>query len=307
MKAGIPTDTMRERFNSVTRDLLTNDPQAVLVLAAIGSDAFSSGLPSDARSRVIDVGIREQTMIGVAGGLALEGFRPIVMTYAPFLVERPFEQIKLSLTHQDVHATLVSVGGSWDASGSGRTHQAPEDVAVMATLPGWTIHVPGHPEEAEDALRTAHASDASHYVRLTVDQNRDAVPTAGRVVTMRRGSDTAPTILVIGPLLDDVLEASQGLDATVIYTNVPMPLDARGLAASVIGTHLVVVEPYLEGTSVAQVAKALSSRPMMIDAIGVSDPELRQYGNSRELKAAHRLDAEGIRRSLVELRRLKTG
>jgi transketolase len=300
-------DTMRGTFNSVARDLLATDPRAVVVLAAIGADAFGTDLSPDIRSRVVDVGIREQAMIGVAGGLALEGFRPIVMTYAPFLVERPFEQIKLSLTHQNVHATLISVGGSWDASGAGRTHQAPEDVALMSTLPGWTIHVPGHPEEAEAAIRLAHASGTSHYVRLTADQNRTVVSTSGRVVTLRRGSDRATTILVVGPIVDDVLDATTDMDMTILYTNIPFPLDAVGLSASVVGNHVVVVEPYLEGTAVTQVAKALSNRPMMIDAIGVADPELRRYGTPAELKAAHGLDATGIRNSLVGLRQLKAG
>lgn len=301
------TDSMRERFNSVTVDLLRSDPRAVVVLAAIGSGAFGSDLPADIRARVIDVGIREQAMVGVAGGLALEGFRPIIMSYAPFLVERPFEQIKLSLTHQGVHATLVSVGASWDASASGRTHQAPEDVALMATLPSWTIHVPGHPDEAESALRAAHSSGKSHYIRLSGDQNSAPVATTRGLATLRRGSDPAMSILVVGPMVDAVLDAAQGMDVTVLYTNVPKPLDPAVLAASVIGNHIVVVEPYLTGTTVPGIAAALSDRPMMIDAIGVSDPEIRHYGTPDELRAAHGLDAVGIRESLVDIRRLKAG
>lgn len=301
------TDTMRTRFTKVAKDLLRIDPDTVVVLAAIGSADFDRGLTPDLRSRVIDVGIREQAMIGVAGGLALEGFKPIVMTYAPFLVERPFEQIKLSLTHQDVHATLVSVGGSWDASGSGRTHQAPEDVAIVSTLPGWSIHVPGHPDEAEAALRSAHGSRSSHYIRLTLDQNSEPMALGGGVVTLRRGSIEAPTVLAVGPLADAVLTATDHRDVTVLYTNVPVPIDARTLSAAVISDRIVVVEPYLEGTTVAQVAKALSDRPMIVDAIGVRDPELRMYGTPRDLRSAHGLDADGIRLSLGRILRRMAG
>lgn len=301
------TDTMRTRFTKVAKDLLRIDPDTVVVLAAIGSADFDRGLTPELRSRVIDVGIREQAMIGVAGGLALEGFKPIVMTYAPFLVERPFEQIKLSLTHQDVHATLVSVGGSWDASGSGRTHQAPEDVAIISTLPGWSIHVPGHPDEAEAALRSAHGSRSSHYIRLTLDQNSEPMALGGGVVTLRRGSIEAPTVLAVGPLADAVLTATDHRDVTVLYTNVPVPIDARTLSAAVISDRIVVVEPYLEGTTVAQVAKALSDRPMIVDAIGVRDPELRMYGTPRDLRSAHGLDADGIRLSLDRILRRMAG
>ena len=144
--------TMRQRFYRVTTQALEDDPDVAVVLADIGV----SELPR--HPRVFNVGIREQTMIGVAAGLALEGYRPIVHSYAPFIVERPYEQLKLDLGHQDVGAVLVSVGASYDGARSGRTHQAPEDVPLVATLPGWTIHVPGHPDEVERLLRRSAAS-----------------------------------------------------------------------------------------------------------------------------------------------------
>jgi transketolase len=293
-------DTMRDRFNSVVVSLLEDDPLTVVVFAVIGRGALEmAGALGRFESRVIDVGIREQAMIGVAGGLALEGFKPIVMSYAPFLVERPFEQVKLSLTHQGVNAVMVSVGGSWDASSSGRTHQAPEDVALMSTLPGWTVHVPGHPDEVETAIRSAHASGESHYVRLTVDSNASALESRiGSVTSLRSGSEGAETFLAVGPTADAVLDATTGMDATVLYTSIPRPIDARGLRASVTGTDIVIVEPYLAGTSVAQVAAALSDRPMRIRAIGVTDPELEHYGSPADLRSAHGLDSRGIRRAI---------
>jgi transketolase len=80
--------------------------------------------------------------------MSLAGIRPIAHTFASFLVERPFEQIKLDLNHQapSAGAILVSSGASFDYSASGRTHQSPGDVALLGTLPGWTVHVPGHPD-----------------------------------------------------------------------------------------------------------------------------------------------------------------
>ena len=135
--------SMRERFYELAADALWHDRARAVVLADIGP----AKIPDHPRR--FNVGIREQLMIGVAAGLALEGYRPVVHSYTPFLVERPYEQVKLDLGHQDVGAVLVSYGGSYDASREGRTHQAPEDIAILSALPGWTLQVPGHPAELE--------------------------------------------------------------------------------------------------------------------------------------------------------------
>ncbi len=113
---------MRETFVATTTALLDEDPRTAVVLADISADAFA---PARRRhpDRVLNVGIREQLMTGVAGGLALTGLRPYVHSYAPFLIDRAYEQIKLDLGHQDVGAVLVSIGGSYDASSEGYTHQ----------------------------------------------------------------------------------------------------------------------------------------------------------------------------------------
>ena len=170
-------------------------------------------------------------MIGVAAGLALEGYRPVVHSYAPFLVERPYEQIKLDLGHQDLGAVLVSTGASYDAATRGRTHQAPEDVALLAALPGWTIHVPGHPRRARaDASRGARQRRPRLHPPVGRDESR-AGATATGSPSLREGS-TAPLVLAVGPTLDPVLEATADLDVTVAYLATVRPFDADGLRAA---------------------------------------------------------------------------
>jgi transketolase len=286
--------TMRKRFYELAAQALDEDPRVALVLAEIGV----SELPR--HDRVFNVGIREQLMIGVASGLALEGLRPVVHSYAPFLVERPYEQVKLDLGHNDAGAVLVSTGASYDGARSGRTHQSPADVALLSALPGWTIHVPGHPDELERVFRRALVTDDRVYIRMSEEANAAPVE-AGELAVLRRGSDAAPVVVAVGPALDETLGATRDLDATVAYLHTVRPFDARGLRALLRGTDVVLVEPYLAGTSAADVAAALADTPHRLLSLGVSNVELRHYGTGPEHRAAHGLDAAGIRRSLLEL------
>ena len=283
--------TMRKRFYGLAADALDEDERVAMVFAEIGVGEMPK------HPRMFNVGIREQLMIGVAAGLALEGYRPVVHSYTPFVVERPYEQIKLDLGHQDVGAVLVSTGASYDSAYSGRTHQAPEDVAVMAALPGWTIHVPGHPDELETLFTRALAGDDRVYIRMSDETNHAPVHGDGLVV-LREGSETAPLVLAVGPTLAPTLAATVDLDVTVAYLATVRPFDADGLRAAFRGTDVVLVEPYLVGTSSAEVSRALSDRPHRLLALGVPNEEFRHYGEAAEHRAAHGLDAAGIRASL---------
>jgi transketolase len=282
--------TMRDRFTTTTIELLDSNPRLAAVLADIGAAAFQKSPHVD---RVVNLGIREQLLVGVSAGLALAGLRPIAHSYTPFLIERPLEQIKLDLGHQDLGAVLVSIGASYDAATEGRTHQAPEDVALLAALPGWTIHVPGHPDEAEQMLRAAAQTDDRVYIRLAADSNRRAHP-VGHLAQIRAGSPDRATVVAVGPMLDPVLAATEGMEVNVLYTATARPFDRRGLANAATGTDVVLVEPYLEGTSASEIADALRNHPHRLLSIGVPNIEHRHYGTRQEHVAAHGLDAAGI-------------
>lgn len=287
-------ETMRERFAAVTSGLLDGDPRLAVVLAAISADSFGAAARRHP-DRVINLGIREQLLVSVAGGLALAGLRPVAHTFASFLVERPFEQIKLDLNHLDVGAVLVSAGASYDVSAGGRTHQSPGDVALLDTLPGWTVHVPGRPDEAEALLRAACRSDGRVYVRLSTEANERPLP-VGATVLKRGGRGT---VVAVGPLADPVLAATRDLDVTVLYATTIRPFPDRLLRETLGAPEVVLVEPYLAGTSVPAVASALGGRPHRVLGLGVAREELRRYGTPAEHQAAHGLDARGLRSSIT--------
>ncbi|MGX5184354.1 transketolase family protein [Streptomyces avermitilis] len=294
-------DTMRDRFAPVVSRLLDEDPRVVVVLAEIGKDGFTEARRRHP-DRVINVGIREQLLVGAGAGLALTGLRPVLHTFASFLVERPFEQVKLDLGHQDVGAVLVSAAASFDWPAGGYTHMSPGDVALLDTLDGWTMHVPGHPDEAETLLRHAVAAgDDKVYVRLSVQSNaRRRAVDGERFLTVREGR--AGVVVAVGPLLDPVLEATEGLDVTVLYATTVRPFDAVALrrATETAGTDVVLVEPYLAGTSTVAANDALHDVPHRVLGLGVGRPELRRYGSVDEHMAAHGLDAGSLRQRIAE-------
>lgn len=287
--------SMRGRFYALAAEALATDERVAVVSAEIGVGE----LPTHPRH--FNVGIREQLMIGVAAGLALEGLRPIAHSYTPFLVERPYEMVKLDLGHQDLGAVLVSTGASYDASTAGRTHQAPEDVAIMAALPGWTIHVPGHPDELERAFRRSLRGDDRVYIRMSEEENVARVDGDG-IVLLRRGS---PLVVAVGPTLGQVLAATADLDVGVAYVSTVRPFPREGLRSAA-DEDVVLVEPYLAGTSTAEVAAALIDRPTRILSLGVPLGEFRRYGTPAEHRAAHGLDAAGIRASLEHFMKADT-
>jgi transketolase len=269
---------MRQAFIDAAHRLLDEDPRAALVLAEISAEPLAKAF-ADHPERAINVGIREQLMIGVAGGLALTGMRPIAHSYATFLIDRAYEQIKLDLGHQGVGAILVSVGASYDGSTAGYTHMSPMDVTLLDTLPGWQVHVPGHPAEVEPLLRAAMGHDEKVYIRLSTKVNAFPHPD-GEVVKPGPGR----TIVAVGPMLDPVLEATEGLDFNVVYTHTPRPLRAEDGA--------ILVEPYLEGTS-AHLGR--------FQSIGVQRVDLHRYGSPKDHARWHGLDPASLRQRLTSL------
>ncbi|WP_285666904.1 transketolase family protein [Actinorhabdospora filicis] len=284
---------MRDVFLDTTAALIDENPRVALVLADI-----SSGVPQVVRAakahpdRVINVGIREALMVGTGGGLAIAGLRPIVHSYAPFLVERAYEQIKLDFEHQGVGGILVSIGASYDRAAAGYTHFSPADVSLFDNLPGeWIVHVPGHPGEVEGPLREAAATDDRVYMRLSIAANGVPRETGGKLLPVKDGD--GPLVIAVGSTLDAVLAAAEGTGWRVAYANTVRPFDTEGLRAMA-GRDVVIVEPYHEGTSAHVLSEALADRPHRLLSIGVKRVDLHLYGSAADHDRHHGLDAASL-------------
>jgi transketolase len=116
-----------------------------------------------------------------------------------------------------------------------------------------------------------------------------------RFLTVREGR--RGVVVAVGPMLDAVLAATEGLDVSVLYATTVRPFDSAALrrATETAGPEVVIVEPYLAGTSTAAANDALTDVPHRVLGLGVGRRELRRYGRMEEHVAAHGLDPASLR------------
>jgi transketolase len=288
-------DSMRERMAKVVNDLIETDPRTALVLADISASYFRDTMRRFP-DRAINVGIMEQTMVSVAAGFALEGFHPIVHSIAPFVVERPFEQIKDDFCYQGLGGTFISTGASYDYGTDGMTHQGPGDVPTLKTLPRMQICVPGTADEFETLLRQTYDNGAPTYVRTSVQENASSRTVRfGRLYLEREGRDGV--VLAVGPTLDRTLAAVEDMDLTVLYATTIVPFDAEtfGEAIATASPDVITVEPYYEGGLAHELLRALRTTPARFETIGVPRRILERYGPPERLDREIGLTVDGIR------------
>src|SRR5262249_6568264 len=139
--------TMREQMVQTLEELLDEDERLVVLLGNISASLFQKARFRREPARIYDLGILEQALIGIAAGMAAEGLIPVAHSIAPFLVERPFEQLKDDFCYQRLGGNFISIGASYDYSADGMTHQAPGDVQLLRSLPGMQVVVPGTARE----------------------------------------------------------------------------------------------------------------------------------------------------------------
>lgn len=268
---------MRETFRATMADLLAVDERVVILLGDIGVWGFRNEM-SLFPERVLNFGILEQTMISFAAGLSASGFLPVVHSIAPFLIERPLEQIKVDFGYQELAGNLVSVGGSYDYSALGGTHHAAGDVDALLSVPKVQIFLPGHSKELEVQLRKNYSNSALSYFRLSEHPNKSAVemePESAR--PLKRGSKG--TVACFGPVLDIVIEAVGNEDVTIVYAN-ELSLKAISEVAKIArDSSLVVVEPFFQGTTAQLFLNELGEAKSKIAFEGIPREFSHSYGS----------------------------
>jgi glutamate-1-semialdehyde aminotransferase/transketolase C-terminal domain/subunit len=242
-----------------------HDP-SIIVLTAENRAALRS-LPDQLGDRFIDVGVAEQTMIGIAAGLAVRGCTPVVHALAAFLTMRAFEFIRTDVGIANLPVKLVGAVPGFLSEANGPTHQAVEDLAIMRGIPGMKVFCPADERELADALPILLADPSPVYIRYSsapaiVNHPLPGVPE--RIEVLAPGDDVA--ILTHGVLVEQAVAARRqlaavGVSARVLNVRMPKPLDeATVLAAAAETRMLVVLEDHFELGGLTSVVSQLLVR-----------------------------------------------
>lgn len=259
--------------------------------------------------RFIQVGVAEQNLVGVSAGLAYQGKVPYAVTYAAFLLGRPWEPIRTVVAYPENHVVFVSSHTGIATGSDGPTHQMTEDIALTRCLPGFTVIAPADYEQARKAVRAAYDLKGPVYIRGVREKTpvftSEKTPfEVGKAQILREGSDL--TAVSHGYMVYRLLQVAEALkdkiSIEVINCHTVKPLDEETILESARKTKRVFVteDHNIVGGLGSAVAELLAARlPVLVRRHGVMD-EFTESGSAADLWKKYGLDVAGIREAIEE-------
>jgi transketolase len=287
---------MRKQFKDTVMELARGDDRIVVILGDVSVYLFQD-FKERHPDRFYNMGICENTLISAAAGLSSVGFHPFVHTIAPFITERSYEQIKLDMCYNEFGGNIVSCGASFDYAWDGATHHCYTDLAILRLLPSMEVIQPGSRKELDGLLRSQYDNGKTTYFRLSDHPHAVDLPVEfGRGVVIK-GASAPATVMTAGPLLENVLEACNGIDVNIVYFHTLKPID-RELIETYRHTRILVVHDAFG------LYEAIAEIPHLSLAYqGIPDAFCSWYGNLHDIRKRLGLDVASIRQRI--LRHLK--
>ncbi len=300
--------SLRETYGKTLVELGGENSDIVVLDADLSRSTMTHFFASELPERFFDCGIAEQNMVSIAAGLAASGKIPFASTFAVFVPGRCFDQIRMSIAQPGLNVKLVVTHGGISVGEDGTSHQSIEDLALITSLPGFTVVVPADAIETAQVVRIAAASYGPFYIRLCRPKmplvyNDDYHFNLGKAVTMRPGAEV--TIIAIGIMVAAALEAAdnlkrEGIDCCVLNMPTLKPLDETIIIKAATDTGAIVTaEEHLEhgglGSLVAQVVAKY--HPVPIEFVAIKDTYAKS-GKAAELLQRYGLTAKDIEQAV---------
>lgn len=297
---------MRDVFIRQLTSLAGSDPRIMLITGDLGFgvlDDFAARFPR----QYLNAGVAEQSMTGLAAGMALSG--KIVFTYsiANFPTLRCLEQIRNDAAYHGADVKVVAIGGGFSYGALGISHHATEDIAILRALPDVTVVAPGDDWEAAAATRAIAYHSGTCYLRL----DKTSAPHAGiaiqdyelgRARMARDGGDL--TLIASGGILSVALTAAdelehRGIACRVLSMHTVKPIDSIAILRAVAETKgIVTVEEHTVfgglGSAVAEVCMDAGAFPRFFRRMGLRAGFSSMVGSQEYLREHYGLDARAI-------------
>lgn len=302
----------RDAFGKALIECGKTNPDIIVLDADLAKATMSVRFKEAYPDRFFDVGISEGDLIDTAAGLSTTGKIPFACTFAVFAAGRAFEQIRNSVAYPRLNVKICGSHGGVQVGKDGATHQAVEDLAIMAAIPNMVVLNPGDGVEMEAAVRAMVAYDGPVYIRL----GRNPVPVVfdpasyhfeiGKGMKVLDGKDV--TLVATGCLLDVAIKAAgllekDGIQAEIINIPTIKPLDREIILNSVAKTGRAVVmeEGVIMGGLGSLVAAALAEEyPVPLRYIGMNDT-FGQSGDAADLMKYYKMTPEDTVQKVKEL------
>jgi len=295
---------LRQAYGETLVELGRENPDIVVLDADLSRSTRTKLFADKFPERFFNCGIAEQNMVSIAAGLAASGKIPFASTFAVFVPGRCFDQIRMSIAQPKLNVKLVVSHSGISVGEDGTSHQSIEDLALIGSLPGFTVIVPADAIETAQAVRVAAARSGPFYIRLC----RPKLPLVygqsyrfnlGKAVEMRQGGDA--TIIAIGLMVKAALEAAEslkgeGIDCRVLNMSTLKPIDEAAIIQAAAETGAIVTaEEHLEhgglGSAVARVVAV--NQPVPIEFVAIKDTYAKS-GKPAELFERYGLTAGDI-------------
>lgn len=289
-------------------NLIQEHPEIIVLSSDMstpaGLDKFKASYPD----HFMNVGIAEQNMIGIAAGLADEGYKPICVAQACFITMRSFEQIRQYCGYMGIPVILVGIGSGLSLQYMGNTHYALEDIALMRTIPNMQVLAPCDSYEAVMAFEYAVKSSCPVYIRfyggtaIPTVHNKEIVFECGKTIKLKEGRDIQ--IIATGSMVGNAIKvaeelAAEGIESTVVDMHTIKPLDVGAIELH--KKLIITIEEHSVigglGSAVADALSQHTSHPPLIK-IGINDRFL-PVGSYKYLQQYCGLDIEGIKNAII--------
>jgi len=287
---------MRKTSLDCVYELAKRDGRVIFIGSDLGPGVLDQ-MKTEMPDRFFMEGVSEQHVIGMAAGLAMEGFVPYVNTIATFLTRRCYEQVALDLCLQDLPVRLIANGGGAVYAPLGPTHLAVEDFAIMRALPNMTVVAPCDADEMRRFM--AKTVDWPHpiYIRLAkggdgiVSQERHGFEIGKAIMLREPGAGLFITTGVMAQLALRAAEqlSKEGLACGVLHVHTVKPLDHAALHAWLPNVHgVVTVEEHTRigglGSAVLECCNdEMPEQAFKVRRIGIPDRFADRYGSQNSL------------------------